>query len=476
MESDLDVTHGTIATVSDGETIVTHEPEIVVEDDPTHHHGASVSDGVYHIVCVIAGSGILQLPYALNQGGWFALLLVVFSAFANEYSGQLLVKCLYFGGSRLKGYSHIGYVAYGYRGRTSVEIFFNMMLLGVPVVYIVLLGLNLSILIGVFTTRGWIIIVSALMLVPFLFFKSLKEVALFSAIGVLSTILAIGTVVYYSVCAIASPSEGRAEVTHKLVDWAMIPSALGSISFSFGGNFVYPEVERSLAQPQKFPLVLSLSMIIITIMYITTAALGYAAYGEKTVSPILNNLPQGFVANFAIAVITAHVLLAIPVLVTTFSLDMERRLGILNPTRPSILKRSESESDPLLTGATAEPPPDHALATFATSHPIPSRSILRLLILTFLCLVALSVPYFDDCMTLLGACANGALIFVLPPLFDFKLYGWSERSAREKIAGVALISVGLFAGFVGGAAALKTLVEDVRRERGGGGFALFLQR
>ncbi|KAI8803683.1 transmembrane amino acid transporter protein-domain-containing protein [Cladochytrium replicatum] len=481
------VHYGTIVSGS-GSSTAAEEP-VVEEAGSSKAHGASVADGVYHIICVIAGSGILQLPYALKQGGWFSTLLILFAAYSNEYSGQLLVKCLYYGGSRLKGYSHIGYVAYGKRGRNIVETFFHAMLLGVPVVYIILSGLNLSILVGYFSTRGWIVIVSAVMLIPFLFFSSLKEVAIFSAFGVFATILAISTVVWYSAQQIisnghnaASDGTGVEPVTHKWIDFAMIPSALGSISFSFAGNFVYPEVERSLAKPEQFPLVLSLSMIFITIMYVVTAVLGYGAYGDKTVSPILNNLPSGFVSKFAIGVITAHVLLAIPSLdhhllwKLNNKLEMERRLGILEnpfthkPLQP-LNETLEDSTEPLLgheqTHITAPATtPAAPSPSFAKKHPILTRSILRVAILTFLCIVALVVPYFDDCMTLLGACANTALIFVLPPVFDFKLFGWSNRSVKEKVYGVTLIAVGLFAGVVGGAAALKDLADDIRGDIG----------
>ncbi len=45
--------------------------------------------------CIIAGTGILQLPYALRLSGWVGIAVILFSAFVNEYTGKLLIECLY---------------------------------------------------------------------------------------------------------------------------------------------------------------------------------------------------------------------------------------------------------------------------------------------------------------------------------------------------------------------------------------------
>jgi hypothetical protein len=50
---------------------------------------------LYHIVCVIAGTGILQLPFALALSGWLGILVIIFAAMVNEYTGKLLIECLY---------------------------------------------------------------------------------------------------------------------------------------------------------------------------------------------------------------------------------------------------------------------------------------------------------------------------------------------------------------------------------------------
>ncbi|KAJ3113317.1 hypothetical protein HK100_002023, partial [Physocladia obscura] len=337
--------------------------EVEVSDE-SHHKGNSVIEAVYHVICLIAGSGVLQLPYALNQSGWAGIGLILFAAFANNYSGKLLVKCLYANGDsnessrRLKGFSHIGYEAFGERGRILVEGFTSAMLLGVPIVYLILSGMNLELIFGIYSKQTWIIL------------NCLIDFSKISAFGVFATFIVIGTVVFYSIHDLPL---NAGKVTHKFFDASQVASALGSISFSYAGNYIYPEVERSMAEPKKFHLVLSLSMVVISVMYLITAILGYAAYGNLTDSPILNNLPKGTIANFSIFVITAHVLLAIPVVVTTFSLEMERKLDLLK------------------------------IAGGSTRREDFYRTILRVGIIGVIVTLAIAIPFFKDFMTLLGA-------------------------------------------------------------------------
>lgn len=76
-----------------------------------------------------------------------------------------------------------------------------------------------------------------------------------------------------------------------------------------------------MAQPEQFHSALSISMILVTLMYLPTAVVGYLVYGNLTVSPILENLPDNWAATVAFAVITAHVILAyaFPALVVMLS-------------------------------------------------------------------------------------------------------------------------------------------------------------
>ena len=129
---------------------------------------------------------------------------------------------------------------------------------------------------------------------------------------------------------------------------------------------------------------------------------------------------------------TIHVLLACPVLVTTFSLDMERSLKLHSPidTREQFL----------------------------------SRAALRTLTIIVVTLVAMAIPYFADFMSLIGSISNTLLIFIFPILFHYKLFGWAHVSKRENATRILILIVGLLAGLIGGSEALAALYRDFTQE------------
>ena len=133
---------------------------------PADHEGVSNNAALFHVVCVIAGTGILQLPSALNQSGWIGILIMIAAAFVNEYTGRLLIQCLYVDGfvlfiynlfyrQRLSGYPEIGFVAFGRIGRGVVNVFYNSVLLGVTCLYLILAGMDLADMVGILSKRQW---------------------------------------------------------------------------------------------------------------------------------------------------------------------------------------------------------------------------------------------------------------------------------------------------------------------------------
>jgi hypothetical protein len=45
--------------------------------------------------CVVAGSGILAIAHALSQSGWIGLVFLFLSACMSQFTGIILIKCLY---------------------------------------------------------------------------------------------------------------------------------------------------------------------------------------------------------------------------------------------------------------------------------------------------------------------------------------------------------------------------------------------
>lgn len=59
-------------------------------------NAGSAKTAYYNVVCVIAGTGTLGLPFALRQGGWIGILILFLAWFMStvSYQRRLLKACM----------------------------------------------------------------------------------------------------------------------------------------------------------------------------------------------------------------------------------------------------------------------------------------------------------------------------------------------------------------------------------------------
>jgi amino acid permease len=382
----------------------------------------------FNVVCVVAGTGTLGLPMALAQGGWIGMLIIFLSWTMSVYTGVILVRCLYANGkARLHTYKEVATSAYGRIGGW-VTFFFNAwIVLGAPVLYMVLSGGNLNQLCegtaGEIGAIPWTIISCAIVAIPFILVKSMKEVAWMSAFGAMATVVVVLIVVIMA--GIDRPNVTN--VHHDAVIWEMFPIALSTISFSFGGNVVYPHVEASMKQPRDWPKAVAGGLSTCAVMYIATAVAGYLVYGSDVASPVYNSIPAGAAQTVAIVVITLHVLLAAPILVTSFSLDIEEMFDI-------------------------------TVERFGKVREFLIRAAIRIATMCVVGVIACTVPHFGALMSLIGAFANCALIFIFPVLFYLKLTGFRNKPIYELVWCTLVVILGIVGLIFGTKEAIQELI------------------
>ena len=384
-------------------------PPIQVDDEEI---GISSLEAAFHIVCVIAGTGLLQIPFALTQGGWSVLIFLIGSGLVNIYTGKKIIKCLDFetNGKELFSYPAIGEAAFGAAGKYSVMFFYNTALCGSVCLYLILSAINLTALVGVFDEKQWIGLIAIALIILMSFLKSVKEVGWVSLLGAAASVIVVIIVV---IVGLLDYPNHVGHVSHKYFEARTFGSVLGTLCFSFGGNFIYPEVARSMG-PNKtqFPFAMTLAVLFISFLYVLTGFVGYLTYGDTAVSPILMSLPNGAPKYFSLIIITLHVLLACPVMLCTISSDVERAYKV------------ESFHSQVLT---------------------------RALIIVALATVSVLLPYFADMMNLVGAVSNTMLIFVLPIVCDYVLSrrAGMVKSWGEFLLGSLIVTIGIVGGGFG---------------------------
>ncbi|KAJ1940397.1 hypothetical protein FBU59_003820, partial [Linderina macrospora] len=129
--------------------------------------------------------------------------------------------------------------------------------------------------------------------------------------------------------------------------------------------------------------------------------------------------------------IVIHVIIAVPVLMTSFAMEVEKSFNI---TPQFMGKRKERAT----------------------------RTIMRTVLLAALMGVSMAIPYFSQVMTLVGALSTGCVFLIEPIIFYWKLYGIRNIPWYEHIVGVVMLFLGILAMVLGtkdGAIALRDAIR-----------------
>jgi len=417
------------------------------------HQKTSIVSTSLMILCQMAGVGILQVPYMLKQGGWVMLGFIFVCGCLSNYTGKLLIAALYSdpgdeehatsatGTARVRvcnSYSDVAARAFGNKGRLALMTFERSTLLGVSCLFLVLSGKFLFELVsegqeilffGGFSSRVWTLIVAVLLAIPLLIFETIGELKLVPLLGVAATCCVVIAVI---VTALVVGIDSRyATVEHSLLEPAGIAPAFSALSLSLACHAGLPAVEQQMRQPQDFGKAFDLAYAFLLLgLYIPLALVGYTVYGNSVYSPILCSLPRtGAVQILAKVLVTAHTMLAYPVLMSLFFADLESKWERVSYTNVK-------------------------------------RAILRGSVVGFTLLVAVFVPYFDSLMSFVGALCVVATVFVFPTACHAKI-AWDEErpGARSRffdfILPLAVAVLGGAGGMFGVVQSLMQLVSKV---------------
>ncbi|KAJ2785848.1 hypothetical protein H4R18_000237 [Coemansia javaensis] len=392
-----------------------------------------------NIVCIIIGTGCLQIPYAFAKTGWIGILIVIMSAFIGGYTGVLTIRCLYYQGAngpRLHSFPQIGRAAFGRWGQYATQFFNYLYTLGTTCLYIILSGQFIYQLVSTLgvtvTQKVWMIVVAIIMWIPVALLKEMSEAAVMAIFGLLASIVVIivatvmSLVKPYTVMHPDQPAPG-----HDVAIGIGIPVALSSIVFSYSGSVVYPHVEAAMRKPKQWPSVVFSAMTFCAACYLLIGITGYWAYGDQVVSPVLDSIPAGAPATVAKIMITAHVIIAAPIMFLSFFLEVEKQWNI---TAQRLGKKRE----------------------------FTVRLVYRSVVVAIVCAISLAIPYFADFLSLISSIACVTMYAIIPVVCYLKLYGHRVAPWYEKIWMCFVLAVGAVASIWGSIDAIKNLIKDTK--------------
>ncbi|WOL05825.1 vacuolar amino acid transporter 1-like [Canna indica] len=259
-------------------------------------YGQAVLNGMN----VLCGVGILSASYAVKEGGWISLSILLIYAMLSCYTGILLRLCLD-SEEGLETYPDIGQAAFGISGRIIISIILYLELYSCCVEYVILERDNLSSLFpnahldigGVHIDAKMLFAISTTLLVlPTTWLRNLSILSYISVGGVLASVLVVLSLFWVgAVDHVGFQNKGTA------FDLSGIPIAIGIYGYCYSGHAIFPNIYSSLRKPSEYPSVLFTSFGICTAMFAGVAVMGYTMFGESTMSQFTLNMPHNLVAS-----------------------------------------------------------------------------------------------------------------------------------------------------------------------------------
>ncbi|KAJ2742007.1 hypothetical protein GGI20_004788 [Coemansia sp. BCRC 34301] len=356
------------------------------------------------------------------------------------FTGILIIKSIYLmDPSRPRTLNQIGAAAFGTPGRVIIYILYFVNVAGAVGDYIILAGQSFHQIAQddghtALSENGWKLICALAMWLGCVTLKQMSEAAVLSLVGFVTS---MGAITIGIAQAFLNPyrSSGTVPVahhqaTHQAARGSGVALALATISFAFCAVSVMPSVESSMRRPDKWGMVLGLSMLIVGITYLFVASVGYWAFGDQVLAPFLDNLPRNGALRAAKILISLHVIFASPVMATSFALEIETALGC---TRERLGRVRE----------------------------FVARLVLRTLFFAVMAGIALGIPYFGDVMALVGAVSMSLLLCVVPVVCYLKLKGWESVGLPMLLACALVATLGVYICVMGSKGAIEDLRKDI---------------
>lgn len=401
---------------------------VVSHEMHTAPHECSYWQAVINGINVLCGVGILGTPYAVKQGGWLGLLILLLFAVFAFYTGILLRRCLD-SQQGLETYPDIGQAAFGTTGRFIVSIILYLELYACCVESIILESDNLSSLfphaqlnIGGTHVNSNVLfaIMTTLIVLPTTWVRDLSILSYISAGGVIASIL-ISLSLFWAglVDQVGIKNDGTA------LNLRGIPLALGLYGYCYSGHGVFPNIYTSLKQPNQYSSVLFVSFFVCTVMYGGVAAMGYSMFGEATLSQFTLNMPQNLMASkVAVWTTVVNPLTKYAITLMPVALSLEELIP----------------------------------ANQLKSH-MYSIGIRTVLVISTL-LVALSVPFFGLVMSLIGSLLTMLVALILPCLCYLIIL--KGKVTRIQVSSCAvIIAVGIASAVIGSFSALSNIIQNL---------------
>ncbi|OMO97248.1 Amino acid transporter, transmembrane [Corchorus olitorius] len=234
----------------------------------SHRQSSSFTQALVNGINVLSGIGLLTTPYAVKEGGWLSLLLLIVFGIIACYTGILLKRCLE-SSPGLHTYPDIGQAAFGVPGRLMISVILYAELYAACVEYVIMMSDNLSTLFpntgiafsGTYLGAHQVFsIIGTLIVLPTVWLRDLSLLSYLSVGGVGASILVVICLLWVgAVDQVGFHGGGTA------LNFANLPISVAISGFLIFGDSV--ESQFTLNMPIKLPAskIAAWTVVIITV-------------------------------------------------------------------------------------------------------------------------------------------------------------------------------------------------------------------
>ncbi|KAE8348219.1 transmembrane amino acid transporter protein-domain-containing protein [Aspergillus coremiiformis] len=403
---------------------------------------STVPQTIFNSVNVLIGVGLLSLPLAMKQAGWFlGLTFLLFAALITSYTARTLAKCLDVDRS-LVTYADLAYISFGNHARLVTSLLFCLELIGACVALVVLFADSLQALIPGLSSLQWKII-CGFMLLP-LNFVPLRLLSVTSILGIISCTSIVMLICLDGLIKPNAPGSLHqpARTSFFPENWRTVPLSFGLIMAPWGGHGVFPNIYKDMRHPRKYGR--SFIVNLYAHQYsldCAMAIIGWAMFGDGVRDEVTANV-----------LLTNEYPRAISICIITF-------IAIIPITKVPLNCRPLVATVEVLCGLGPQTAfiPEHPKSLRETTRRS-LQGIIRILVVAIIVLMAILCPSFDRIMALMGSALCFTICIILPLAFHLKIFG-QEISRREWILDWALLLISSVLAIVGTAWAF--LPEDM---------------
>ncbi|KAF8701528.1 hypothetical protein HU200_033553 [Digitaria exilis] len=406
---------------------------VAVNEGHSSKPNSSFAHSVINMVGMLIGLGQLSTPYALANGGWASVFLLIGLGVMCAYTAHIIGRCLA-DDPGSKTYQDIGEQAFGVRGRVVASAFIYLEIFFALVSYTISLSDNLPLVFPgarlhlpclhrLGTTTQLLTVIAVLVALPSLWLRDLSSISFLSFAGIVMSLLIFA-------CVVCAAAFGGVDTDHRIpvLRIERIPAVSGLYMFSYAGHIVFPNIYTAMKDPSSFTKVSVTSFSVVTALYVALAFVGASLFGPSVSSQVTLSMPPRLAATkvalwaTVLTPVTKYALEFAP-----FAIQLQRHLPAAMGPRARMLVRGG----------------------------VGSVALLAILALT------LSVPYFQYVLSLTGSLVSVAVCVVFPCAFYLKIC-WGRVSRSTVTLNVAMMVAGVILAVAGTISSAKSLVQSIQ--------------